>query len=62
MGKNYSDIELNNIMTLYSILCTGDKNSSIKYLDGISGVCKTEDPSERKNLFRERMHILLSSL
>jgi len=61
MVKDYSDKEINNILTLYSILCTGNKNSSIQYLDGVSDVCKTEDPSQRTTLFRERMRKLLSA-
>ena len=58
MGKKYPDEELNKVMALYSILCTGEKTASIQYLDGISGVCKIENTSLRKNMFRERIENL----
>jgi hypothetical protein len=61
MGKKYSEKELNNVLTLYSILCSSDKTASIQYLDGISDVCKTEDSSLRKTLLREKMNKLLSA-
>jgi len=62
MGKQYSEKDINNVLTLYSLLCKGKKEASIQYLDGISGVCKIEDSSLRKSMLRERMKNLLDIL
>ena len=50
MGKQYSEKDTNNVLTLYSLLCKGKKEASIQYLDGLSGVCKIEDSSLRKSM------------
>ena len=61
MGKQYSEKDTNNVLTLYSLLCKGKKEASIQYLDGLSGVCKIEDSSLRKSMLRERMKNLLNT-
>ena len=61
MGKQYSEKDINNVLTLYSLLCKGKKEASIQYLDGLSGVCKIEDSSLRKSMLRERMKNLLNT-
>lgn len=62
MGNQYSEKDINNVLTLYSILCKGNKDASIQYLDGLSGICKIEDSSLRKSMLRERMKNLLDTL
>ena len=61
MGKQYSEKDINNVLTLYSLLCKGKKDASIQYLDGLSGVCKIEDSSLRKSMLRERIRNLLDT-
>ena len=59
MAKKYSDKEINNVMTLYTLLCSTIKEASIKYLAGIGSICKTEDSSQRKQFYKKRIMDLL---
>ena len=62
MEKKFTDKEISNVLTIYSILCSGNKETSIKYLDGIGSICKTEDSTQRKNLYKKRIMDLLENI
>lgn len=61
MENKYSDKEINKLLTLYTLLGNGKKEAAIQYLDDISNICKIEDQTLRKSLFRDRIKVLLDS-
>jgi hypothetical protein len=62
MEKKYTDKEITNILTIYSVLSKGNKEASIKYLNGIGSICKTEDPNQRRDFYKQRIRDLLNAI
>lgn len=61
MSKSLSEKDKRNILTLYTLLC-GDKEASVKYLNDTGKMCKTDDSSLRKKLYRKNMKEFLNSI
>lgn len=62
MSRRLSDEDISNVLTLNYLLCSRKKAASIKYLDEMGKICKTEDSILRKSLYKNNMHDFLEAI